>query len=155
MSVLVSSLANTHLPYFPNRRLNGNLSQPTKHMSLTLDKSEDHDHVPYGVVNSMKQRLIDKFNESLLLNPRYSLTKSSNENLLQTKFVLSPLKHTSRLSQSQDNLLNNNSEQFLSYLQPKQDLIIVDTTTSNEEKISTHRHLYTELHVDEVPKPGM
>ena len=31
----------------------------------------DSDHVPFGVVNSMKQRLLDKVNESLLLNNNF------------------------------------------------------------------------------------
>jgi hypothetical protein len=157
MSVLVPSFpssTNSHHNFFSNYRINGN-------MSKTLTENIEKDHVPYGVVNSMKQRLLDKVNESLLLHnnstlSRYSLSKISNENLLQTKTVISPLKHTTRLSRSQDNLLNNNNiEQFTSYLQPKQDLIIVDTTTSNDENILVHRHSYIELHVDEVPKPGM
>ena len=174
MSVLVPSFpsSNTSHPhYFSTNLINGNLSQSTKHMSLTnrltskLNSDIDNDQVPFGVVNSMKQRLLDKVNESLLLNNnstliRHSLIKSSsrilsNENLLQTKPLISPLKRTTRLSRSQDNLSNNNTEQFTSYLQPKQDVIIVDTTTSNDENISIHRHSYTELHVDEVPKPGM
>jgi len=169
MSVLVPSFPSStnshHHHYFSNHRLNGNLSQSTKHISLKNHLTEDMEnyHVPFGVVNSMKQRLLDKVNESLFLNTnnstltRHSLIKSSNENLLQIKSNISPLKHTIRLSRSQDNLINNNNntEQFTSYLQPKQDLIIVDTTTSNDEHISIHRHSYTELHVDEVPKPGM
>jgi len=158
MSVLVPSFpssTNSHHHYYSNHRINGNISQSIKHMSLTnrLTEDIDKDHVPFGVVNSMKQRLLDKVNESLTLT-RHTLSKSSNENLLQTKSIPSPLKHTTRLSRSQDNLLNNNTEQFISYLQPKQDLIIVDTTISNDENISIHRHSYTELHVDEVPKPG-
>jgi hypothetical protein len=170
MSVLVpSSTTTTHHLYFSTNPINRNLSQSTKHMPLTNrltsklngDNDNNNDHVPFGVVNSMKQRLLDKVNESLFLNTnnstltRHSLIKSSNENLLQIKSNISPLKHTIRLSRSQDNLINNNTEQFTSYLQPKQDLIIVDTTTSNDEHISIHRHSYTELHVDEVPKPGM
>jgi hypothetical protein len=158
MSVLVPSFpssTNSHHHYYSNHRINGNISQSIKHMSLTnrLTEDIDKDHVPFGVVNSMKQRLLDKVNESLTLT-RHTLSKSSNENLFQTKSIPSPLKHTTRLSRSQDNLLNNNTEQFISYLQPKQDLIIVDTTISNDENISIHRHSYTELHVDEVPKPG-
>jgi hypothetical protein len=171
MSVLVpSSTTTTHHLYFSTNPINRNLSQSTKHMPLTNrltsklngDNDNNNDHVPFGVVNSMKQRLLDKVNESLLLNNnstliRHPLTKSSarissNENLLQTK----PLKSTTRLSRSQDNLSNNdNTEQFASYLQPKKNVIIVDTTTSNDENISMHRHSYTELNVDEVPKPGM
>jgi hypothetical protein len=200
MSVLVSSLSTHHAPFFssnnPNRRINGNIST-TKQTRLTTKTSEnemDSDHVPYGVVNSMKQRLLNKVNESYLLNNtstsiRHSLLKSSsrissNENLLQTKPSLSPLKRTARLSRSQDNLTNNNTinsitgqtvtaEQFTSYIQPKQDVIIVDTPTAtivtptnnenNDEegklragqKTLTHRQSYTELHVDEAPKPGM
>jgi len=167
MSVLVpSSTTTNHHLYFSTNPIKENLSQSTKHMPLTSKLNDDSDHVPFGVVNSMKQRLLDKVNESLLLNNnstliRHSLTKSSarissNENLLQTKPLISPLKHTTRLSRSQDNLSNNdNTEQFASYLQPKQNVIIVDTTTSNDENSSMHRHSYTELHVDEVPKPGM
>jgi hypothetical protein len=163
MSVLVpSSTTTNHHLYFSTNPIKENLSQSTKHMPLTSKLNDDSDHVPFGVVNSMKQRLLDKVNESLLLNNnstliRHPLTKSSarissNENLLQTK----PLKSTTRLSRSQDNLSNNdNTEQFASYLQPKKNVIIVDTTTSNDENISMHRHSYTELNVDEVPKPGM
>jgi len=167
MSVLVPSFpssssstskktTNSHSNYFSNHRINGNFSQSTKNISLINHFNDDNeqDHVPYGVVNSMKQRLLNKVNESLFLT-HHSLTKSSNENLFQIKSSISPLKQTTRLSRSQDNLLNNNTEQFISYLQPKQDLIIVDTTISNDENISIHRHSYTELHVDEVPKPGM
>ncbi|CAF2662067.1 unnamed protein product [Rotaria sp. Silwood2] len=183
MSVLVSlSTTNTHHPYIPNHHhhhINGNLSSTIKSMSSTnrltsklnenYNGSIENDHVPFGVVNSMKQRLLDKANESLLLNNnstfnRYSLSKpssrlSSNENLLQTKSSISPLKHTTRLSRSQDNLLNNNhnnnnTEQFASYLQPKQDVIIVERTKSNDENTLTYRHSYIELHMDEVPKPG-
>ncbi|CAF1531765.1 unnamed protein product [Rotaria sordida] len=186
MSVLLSSSSsttNTHPSYFPpppphHHHINGNLSPTTKSISsinrLTSKLNEnnngnmENDHVPFGVVNSMKQRLLDKANESLLLNNnstfnRYSLSKpppsrlSSNENLFQTKSSISSLKHTTRLSYSQDNLLNNNNnntEQFTSYLQPKQDVIIVERTKSTDENISTYRHSYTELHMDEVPKPG-
>jgi hypothetical protein len=145
MSVLVPSFPNSHHHHFPNRYINGNFS------TAKLNEDMNQDQVPFGVVNSMKQRLLDKVNESLLLNNRHSSRLSSNENLLQTKASLKP---TVRLSRSQDNLLNNNinTEQFTSYLQPKQDVIIVETTISNDEG---HRHSYTELHVDEVPKPGM
>lgn len=205
MSVLVSSLTNPHHSnYFSNnstRRINENLSKK-KSNHLTTNKLNNHDqnkdHVPYGVVNSMKQRLLNKVNESFLFPPntnnnnnntnnnnstllRQSLSKpssrlSSNENLLQTKISLSPLKHSTRLSRSQDNLTDNNhhtinsfsnpTEQFTSYIQPKQDVIIVDTTTneyhfedegklSAGQKTSLHRQSYTELHVDEAPKPGL
>jgi hypothetical protein len=196
MSVLVPSLTNNHHQYSSyfstntNCRINGNLSQ-TKSNRLTHENDQTNDHVPYGVVNSMKQRLLDKVNESFLLNNnstliRHALSKSSsripsNENLLQTKTSLSPLKRTARLSRSQDNLTNTNSfsghllttEQITSYIQPKQDVIIVDTTPPttipnniNEDnddegklragqKTLTHRQSYTELHVDEAPKPGM
>jgi hypothetical protein len=193
MSVLVPPLTNHHHhhhppTYFSNnttRRINGNSSQ-TKGNRLSLNKCNDNDqnkdHVPYGVVNSMKQRLLNKVNESFLFNQnstltRYALSKpssrlSSNENLLQTKTsLISPLKRTTRLSRSQDNLTNNQqsianqfiiTEQFTSYIQPKQDVIIVDATSNDEEneklhsgqKTSTHRQSYTELHVDEAPKPG-
>ena len=173
------------------RRMNGNISQ-TKSNRLSTNKLNEHeqtnDHVPHGVVNSMKQRLLNKVNESFLLNNnstilRHALTKSSssrissNENLLQTKSLISPLKHTTRLSRSQDNLTNNSinyipgqiiiNEQFNSYIQPKQDVIIVDTTPNentnddddeddDNEKLHTgHKQSYTELHVDEAPKPGM
>ena len=202
MSVLVPSLTNNHhhSSYFStntNRRTNGNLSQMKSNrlaVNKLIENDQNNDHVPYGVVNSMKQRLLDKVNESFLLNNnstiiRHSLSKSSsrvpsNENLLQTKTSLSPLKHTTRLSRSQDNLTNNNNnnsfsgplvttEQFTSYIQPKQDVIIVETTTpstnhtheDNEEdeegtlragqKTSIHKQSYTELHVDEAPKPGI
>jgi len=199
MSVLVSSVTNPHhSTYFSNnttRRINENVSQ-AKSNRLTSNKLPNHDqnkdHVPYGVVNSMKQRLLNKVNESFLFNNnnnnstllRHSLSKpssrlSSNENLLQTKIYISPLKHTTRLSRSQDNLTNDNNsinfisnptEQFTSYIQPKQDVIIVDTTTNENnldddnnndgklsagQKTSTHRQSYTELHVDEAPKPGI
>jgi beta-glucosidase-like glycosyl hydrolase len=202
MSVLVSSLTNPHhTTYFSNnttRRINENVSQ-TKLNRLTSNKLNNHDqnkdHVPYGVVSSMKQRLLNKVNESFLFNNtnnnnnnnnnnnstllRHSLSKpssrlSSNENLLLTKTYISPLKHTTRLSRSQDNLTNDNNsinsilnpiEQFTSYIQPKQDVIIVDTTTNENDdndgklsagqKTSTHRQSYTELHVDEAPKPGI
>jgi len=198
MSVLVPSITNSHhSTYFStnsNRRINENVSQ-TKQNRLPSKNLNDHDqnkdHVPYGVVNSMKQRLLNKVNESFVFNHnstliRHSLSKplsrlSSNENLLQTNIFISPLKHTKRLSRSQDNLTNNNNnnnhlinsntnqiittEQFTSYIQPKQDVIIVDTTTNDnneddgklhpEQKTSTHRQSYTELHVDEAPKPGM
>jgi hypothetical protein len=188
MSVLVPSLTNPHhSTYFSSnttRRINGNISQ-TKSNRLTANNDQNKDHVPYGVVNSMKQRLLNKVNESYLLNNnstliRHSLSKpssrlSSNENLLQTKPFLSPLKRTARLSRSQDNLTNDSisnttltTEQFTSYIQPKQDVIIVDTTTTtttNDEeeegklhagqKTATHRQSYTELHVDEAPKPGI
>ena len=169
-----------------NRRLHGNTSSSSKTKShrSSLNPSHDHeqnkDHVPYGVVNSMKQRLLNKVNESFLFNPhstltRHSLSKpssrlASNENLLlQSKPIVSPLKRTTRLSRSQDNLLinsvNHPAEEFTSYIQPKQDVIIVDATSDVDEgdvdgklhpgqKTSAHRQSYTELHVDEAPKPG-
>ena len=148
MSVLVPSFPssnNSH--FFPH--LKGSHSQSTKYMSLPSTNFEN-DQVPFGVVNSMKQRLLDKFSESLLLNSTCQTNSKSNS---------APLKQTTRLSRSQDNLLNNNNntnqtEQLTSYLQPKQDVIIVDRTTSNEEKLSAHRLSYSELHIDEVPKPG-
>ena len=189
MSVLVPSLANHHhTTYFSstnNRRIHGNPSQTkTNRLSLnpTIDHDPNKDHVPYGVVNSMKQRLLNKVNESFLFNPhstlnRHSLSKpssrlSSNENLLQTKPIISPLKRTTRLSRSQDNLTNNQihtTEEFTSYIQPKQDVIIVDVTSDDNDggdddaadgklhpgqKTSAHRQSYTELHMDEAPKPG-
>jgi hypothetical protein len=198
MSVLVPSLTNNlhhhhSSSYFStntNCRINGNMSQ-TKANRLTPNKVNENDqttdHVPYGVVNSMKQRLLDKVNESFLLSNnstliRHALSKpssriSSNENLLQTKPSLSPLKRTARLSRSQDNLTNNTNsfsgqllttEQITSYIQPKQDVIIIETTTNNiiednddegklraGHKTSIHKQSYTELHVDEAPKPGM
>ena len=152
MSVLVPSFpssTNSHHHYFPNRYINGNHFQPTNRLTSKLNEDINQDHVPLGVVNSMKQRLLDKVNESLLLNNRQPSRLSSNENLLQIK---PSLKSTVRLSRSQENLLNNHTESLTSYLQPKQDLIIIDTTITNDE---THRHSYSELHVDEVPKPGM
>jgi len=169
MSVLVPSLTNNHhhhhssSSYYStntNYRINGNLSQ-TKSSRLTQNKINDNnntnnndqtnDHVPHGVVNSMKQRLLDKVNESLLLNNRQSSRLSSNENLFQIKPIL---KSPTRLSRSQENLLNNHpSESLTSYLQPKQDVIIVDTTIITNDE--THRQSYIELHVDEVPKPGI
>lgn len=167
------------------RRIHGNTSQ-TKSNRASLIPTHDHDqnkdHVPYGVVNSMKQRLLNKVNESFLFNPhstltRHSLSKpssrlASNENLLQNKPIVSPLKRTARLSRSQDNLTNSSIhpvEEFTSYIQPKQDVIIVDVTSDDDDdgaaettdgklhpgqKTSTHRQSYTELHVDEAPKPG-
>ncbi|CAF2739076.1 unnamed protein product [Rotaria sp. Silwood2] len=206
MSVLVPSLTNntntnhhhssTYFSNNTNRRINGNISQIQQQNRLATNTLNEHDqdsdHVPFGVVNSMKQRLLNKVNESYVLNNnstivRHSLLKqstriASNENLLQTKTSLSPLKRTTRLSRSQDNLTNNNhnsinylsgqiitTEQFTSYIQPKQDVIIVDTTTNinqnddyNDDgklragqKMLPHRQSYTELHVDEAPKPGM
>jgi hypothetical protein len=164
MSVIVPPLTNNHhhhhqSPYFStmnshngHRRLHG--AQPSGKTNQSpmkpTENDADSDHVPFGVVNSMKQRLLNKVNESFLLNhnsstlARPSLSKpssrlSSNENLLQTKTLPSPLKRTTRLSRSQDNLSHNHStpshpiiaEPFTSYLQPKQDVIIVDTTTIN------------------------
>ena len=170
--------------------MHGNISQ-TKPNHLSVNKihenEQTNDQVPHGVVNSMKQRFLDKVNESLLLNHvssngRYTLSKpsSSNENLLQTKPTYSSLRHTARLSRSQDNLANHhtissipgqflNNEQFTLYLQPKQDVIIVETTTTeesshaddvnveklnSEQKGSTHKQPYTDIHEDETPKPG-
>ena len=180
MSVIVSSYpssTNIHPYYFSKYHLNGNYSLSTKHRSttdsLTLKFNEnnhddiDNDRVPFGVVNSMKQRLLDKANESLLLNSnsstliQHSLSKSSlrmssNENLLQTKSSTLSLKYGTRLSSSQDSLLNNRTtEQLASYMRSKQDVIIVDKKTFNDENVSIHRPSYAELHVDEIPKPGM
>ncbi|CAF1407973.1 unnamed protein product [Rotaria magnacalcarata] len=172
MSVLVSSSSTTSHHYFSNPHVNENVSSTRKQASLTYRSTPklnettnghiENDHVPYGVVNSMKQRLFDKVNESLLSNnnsivARHSLSKpslriSSNENLLQTKSLTSPLKQAARLSRSQDNLIN--AEPFASYLQPKQDVIIVERTKSDDEILAASRHSYTELHIDEVPKPG-
>ena len=165
-----------------NRRIHGNTSQTKSNRSSlipTHDHDQDKDHVPYGVVNSMKQRLLNKVNESFLFNPHSTLTRqslskpssrlASNENLLQNKAIVSPLKRTARLSRSQDNLTNSSThptEEFTSYIQPKQDVIIVDVTSDNDDgdttdgklhpgqKTSIHRQSYTELHVDEAPKPG-
>ena len=168
-----TTTANNH--YFSTRSIHGNLSQAKKHLSVSNrsisasnDMSNDdavNDHVPIGVVNSMKQRLLDKVNESLLLNPistlvRHPLSKSStalasNEHLLQIK---SPsLKRTTRLSRSQDNLSNSNGDSASPYLQAKQNVIIVDrqSTENDDDRTSAaHRHSYTEFHIDEVPKPG-
>ncbi|CAF0724795.1 unnamed protein product [Didymodactylos carnosus] len=87
----------------------------------------------------------------------------------------SPLKNMARLSRSQDNLTANQhsttyigghivtAEQLSSFLTPKNDVIIVDTTATNltdnhtlqsTHKTSSVRHSYTELHVDEAPKAG-
>ncbi|UJR27285.1 hypothetical protein I4U23_008580 [Adineta vaga] len=164
MSVLVPSLINNHhhphTSYYSNnstRRIHGNISQ-TKQNRLSIniinESEPTNDHVPHGVVNSMKQRFLEKVNESFLLNNNSTITRhglskpSSNENLLQTKPTFSSLKHTTRLSRSQDNLTNNhtinsipvqliNHEQFTSYLQPKQDVIIIETTT-NEKSHDDH-----------------
>ncbi len=99
----------------------------------------------------MKQRLLNKINGSFLLTKPTSFSKSSTENLLQTKPLLSSSKPITRLSRSQENLFNQHTEQFTSYLQPKQNLIIVNTTSNDP----IHRQSYIELHGDEVPKPGM
>ena len=214
MSILVPSLTNHHhrhyhhhhhhSSYFPNNtnhRINENISQTQQNRSTTNKSNEqdqDSDHVPFGVVSSMKQRFLNKINESFLLNnnsttKRHSLSKTSsripsNENLLQTK---TSLKRTTRLSRSQDNLTNNSNnnnnngnrnhsinhspvqttgnEQYTSYIKPKQDVIIVDTTANHNhiennadnvnphasENALTHRQSYTELHVDEAPRPGI
>lgn len=214
MSVLVPSLTSNHHHHRPhasyfstnttNRRMNGTSSQ-TSQNRLAQNTSNEHektsDHVPFGVVNSMKQRFLDKVNESFILNNNSTIIRnsflkstsriSSNENLLQPKTSVSSLKSTTRLSRSQDNLTNNTTnnithttnstsgqtvtnEQFTSYIQPKQDVIIVDTTVNNNthhhhennnhdddgklrasQKTLAHRQSYTELHVDEAPKPGM
>ena len=155
MSVLVPSFPSTNNSHFfpHHHHLKGSHSQSTKYMSLPSTNFEN-DQVPFGVVNSMKQRLLDKFSESLLLN---STCQTNSKPSIQTKPNTAPLKQTTRLSRSQDNLLNNNNnhtEQLTSYLQPKQDVIIVDRTLSNEEKSAAHRLSYSELHIDEVPKPG-
>lgn len=163
MSVLVPSFpssTNTHHHHFiSNQHINGKSKSLTNRQTSKFNDNNqgntDNDQVPCGVVNSMKQRLLDKANESLSLNNRLSLLKSSNENLLQAKPLTSPLKHTARLSRSQDNLLNSNSEQISSYLQPKQDVIIVERTKSIDDCTATYRHSYIELNIDEVPKPGM
>ncbi|CAF4619001.1 unnamed protein product, partial [Rotaria magnacalcarata] len=75
---------------------------------------------------------------------------ASNENLLQSKTFTSPLKRTTRLSRSQDNLTNHNNstnylsghsvttEQITSYLQSKQDVIIVDTTKNSNQNDDIH-----------------
>ena len=105
----------------------------------------ENDQVPSGVVNSMKRRLLDKFSESLVVNTRPSRSKSSN---------CSSLKQTTRLSRSQDSLLNDHSESLVSFIQPKQNVIIVDTTVTKDEHIRQARSTHSELHVDEVPKPG-
>jgi hypothetical protein len=207
MSVLVPSLTNNahhhayphHSSYFTSMSSTSNLRRLNNtakiNSNLAAAKSseteQEGDHVPYGVVKSRKQRLFNKVNESYLLHhtsttTRTSLSKpnsrlSSNENLLQPKSASSPLKRATRLSRSQDNLCNPQSnstctsvtEPFNSYLRPKQDVIIVDTSNNrthsqecvnqlddNEnklqtvQKISTHRQSYTELNGDEAPKPG-
>lgn len=155
MSVLVPSLSNHHHAH--------------------RFEQQENDHVPFGVVNSMKQRLLNKVNESYFNSTlsKHSITKqasTSNENLLQTKTNTSPLKHSTRLSRSQDNLNNHVlPEQITSYIQAKQEVIIVETTVRNDEllqpqqqqgclhpaqKTLIHKQSYTELHVDEAPKPG-
>ena len=44
------------------------MSRLTSKFTENTSGDNDSDHVPFGVVNSMKQRLLDKVNESLLLN---------------------------------------------------------------------------------------
>ena len=137
MSVLVSSVLSAHV-YSNTRRPNGNVVVSAfEQMPLNME----NDQVPSGVVNSMKQRLLDKFSESLVVNTHPSGSKSS-------------LKHTTRLSRSQDSLLNDHSESLATFLQPKQNVIIVDTTVIKDEHIRQPRSAHSELHVDEVPKPG-
>lgn len=141
MSVLVSSVLSAHV-YSNTRRTSGNVVVSAfEQMPLNME----NDQVPSGVVNSMKQRLLDKFSESLVVNTRPSGSKSSN---------FSSLKHTTRLSRSQDSLLNDHSESLATFLQPKQNVIIVDTTVIKDEHIRQPRSAHSELHVDEVPKPG-
>ncbi|CAF4485562.1 unnamed protein product, partial [Rotaria magnacalcarata] len=73
MSVLVPSFTGNnnnhhhHHTYFSNttnRRINnGNLSQTQQNRSIANPLNEHDqptDHVPFGVVSSMKQRLLDK-----------------------------------------------------------------------------------------------
>lgn len=179
MSVLVSSSVNNHHQhhYFSNPHINRNASPTRKQVPPTYRSAPklnentngniENDQVPLGVVHTMKKRLLDKANESLLLNnsstlPRHSLIKpstrlQSNENLHQNKSLTLPLKQTTRLSRSQDNLINNNHslESFAVYVQPKQDVIIVERTKSDDDTLANSRHSYIELHMDEVPKPGM
>jgi hypothetical protein len=164
MSILVPSATRNH-HYVPMRQLNGSSVAPRKIIPFAnrsisalnemTDSDMNTDRVPLGMVSSMKQRLLDKFNESLLLNNpgalnRQSLFKASNENLLQPK---SSLKHTARLSRSHENLLNDPSESLSTYLHTKPNVVIVETS-SNEEPLTAHRYSHLELPIDEVPKPG-
>ena len=164
MSVLVPPATRNH-HYVSMRQLHGTAFAARKAIPIgnrsvsalneLTDSDMNSDRVPFGMVSSMKQRLLDKFNESLLLNhpgalTRQSLIKASNENLLQTK---SPLKHASRLSRSHENLLNHHSESLNTYLQAKPNVIIIETS-SNGEHTPAHRYSHLDLPIDEVPKPG-
>jgi hypothetical protein len=65
------------------------------------------------------------------------------------------LKATARLSRSHDNLLKNAFEPSMtSYLQTTANVIIVDKTPTDEHVSTPVIYSHTELHVDEVPKPG-
>lgn len=139
MSVLVSSILSTHV--YSTTRRNGNVSTVIEQMPSNME----NDQVPLGVVNSMKQRLLDKFSESVLNNTYTSAVKSTN---------FFPLKRTTRLSRSQDSLLNDHSESLPMCLQPKENVIIVDRTITKEGHIPKRRLSQTEMQVDETPKPG-
>ena len=191
MSVLVPSLTNNHhhhhahhhSPYYPTvnnahppRRHHTNKgtaksSSSSSSSMKTNDNESEGDHVPFGVVNSMKQRFLSKVNESYVFNQttnsiaRPPLSKnssrlSSNENLLQTKNLPSPLKRTTRLSRSQDNLSNppplpsisgqtNIVEPDTSYLQPKHELIIVDALTKSNHSQENENDHFTDDDLDD------
>ena len=142
-------------PSFKPRKIIPVVNRSVSALNEMTDSDMNTDRVPFGMVSSMKQRLLDKFNESLLLNhpgalTRQSALKASHENLLQTK---SSLKHTARLSRSHENLLNLQSESLNAYLQAKPNMVIIETS-SHEEPLPAHRYPHLELLIDEVPKPG-
>lgn len=121
MSVLVPTIPDHS--YLINQYFNG---------KKTMIVNNEHDQVPFGVVNSMKRQLLDKF------------TKHDSRNQQKQRQP----KINKQISRSQDNLLSN------SHLQAKENVIIIDRTPVHEQKSTTYRHSYTENIVDEVPKPG-
>lgn len=139
MSILVSSILSTHV--YSTTRRNGNVSTVIEQTPLNME----NDQVPLGVVNSMKQRLLDKFSESVLNSSYTSGTRSTNG---------STLKRTTRLSRSQDSLLNEHSQILPTFLQPKKNVIIVDRTVTKEKQILKRPLSQMDLQVDETPRPG-
>ena len=128
-------------------------------LKTNQDENEEipNDQVPFGVVNSMRQRFLQKINESL---PNYlngygkQRSKSKNfnghKNLLQQK---SSSKYPSHLSQSHEHLYTQQNDLLNGYLKPKLDVIIIEQNTDDQQP-STARCSHNEVKSEEVPRPG-
>lgn len=101
------------------------------------------DHVPLGVVQSMKRRLLEKISAS-------SPTKTQTSTVA-TKTISSATREKKFLSRSTENLQDLKTAELKSYLNGKSNVIIIENNPIDQLRQATSEMMNS----DEVPKPGL